>query len=81
MTTRVNTYECEGCGAVFNGTAEEAFDEGWDTPERFLSHCTCPTCPMTCTIWWKVVIDKQAPTEQEALLIQSYNKLHEEANS
>ena len=43
----VNTYECEGCGAIFNGTAEAAFAEGWDTLERFVSHCTCPNCSIT----------------------------------
>jgi hypothetical protein len=75
----MNTYECEGCGNVFNGTAEDAFKEGWDTPERFLSHCTCPTCPISCTTWWKAVILKEELTEEEILKIQSFNKIYQAA--
>lgn len=52
------TYKCEGCDATFYGTAEEAFDLGWDTPERFISHTTCPNCPITVTRWWKLVSNK-----------------------
>lgn len=72
----MNTYECEGCKAIFNGTPEDAFEEGWDTPERFMSHCTCPNCPINKTIWWKVVILKEDATPEEAALLLSYNKLH-----
>jgi rubredoxin len=72
------TYECEGCGAVFNGTAEDAFMEGWDTPERFLSHCTCPNCTIDKTVWWKGVVLKEPLTEEEIAKIQLFNKMHAE---
>ena len=74
----VNTYECEGCGAIFNGTAEQAFEEGWDTPERFMSHCTCGGCTIDKTVWWKLMVKKEPITGDEAALIQSYNKMYEE---
>ena len=51
-------YQCEGCDATFEGTAEEAFDLGWDTPERFFSHTTCPNCPITSTLWWSMIKEK-----------------------
>ena len=51
-------YKCEGCDAEFYGTAQEAFDLGWDTPERFISHTTCPKCPITSTLWWSMIKDK-----------------------
>jgi hypothetical protein len=76
----VNTYECEACGAIFNGTAEEAFEEGWDTPERFMSHCTCPNCTIDKTVWWKVVVLKQAITKEEEDRLVLYNKMYEEAS-
>jgi hypothetical protein len=83
----VRTYECEGCDAVFNGTPEAAFKEGWDTPERFMSHCTCPNCPITTTLWWRVIMwQREHPDEpfqatpSELNLLRSYNKIWEEAN-
>lgn len=79
MSEKVNTYECEGCGAVFNGTAGQAFKEGWDTPEQFLSHCTCPNCTIDKTAWWKAVILKEALTAEEVARIQLFNKIHDEA--
>lgn len=80
MEDVVNSYECEGCGAIFNGTPEDAFDEGWDTPERFMSHCTCPNCTIDKTIWWKVVVLKEKPNAGEVALLRSYNKMYEEAH-
>lgn len=74
-STISRTYTCEGCSATFTGTAEEAFNLGWDTPERFLSHCTCPHCPITCTAWWKTVVEKKPLTEEEVALIASYNEV------
>lgn len=75
-------YQCEGCSATFEGTPEEAFEEGWDTPERFMSHCTCPNCSIDKTIWWRLVVLEEPPeslTEAEVLLLQSYNRLYDEA--
>lgn len=71
----VKTYECEGCGDIFNGTAEEAFEAGWDTPERFISHCTCPNCPITVTTWWKAMVDKEQLSMEELKKIQMFNKI------
>jgi predicted metal-binding protein len=77
----MNSYECEGCGAIFNGTAEQAFEEGWDTPERFVSHCTCGNCTIDKTVWWKVVVLKQPITAEEEDRLVLYNKIYEEAKS
>ena len=74
------TYTCEGCSATFEGSPEEAFEEGWDTPERFVSHCTCPNCPIDKTVWWKSVVRGEPLTEAEFELIQSYNQQWREYN-
>jgi len=74
------TYKCEGCEATYTGSAEDAFNLGWDTPERFMSHCTCPNCTIDKTVWWKLVVNKEQITEAEARLIQSYNQIYSEAN-
>jgi hypothetical protein len=73
-------YECEGCDAVFIGSPEEAFDLGWDTPERFMSHCTCPNCPITSTAWWRIVVLKEAPSQADVEKISHYNRLYNKAN-
>lgn len=73
-------YECEGCGTVFIGSAEVAFELGWDTPERFMSHCTCPNCPITSTAWWKIVVLKEELSSAEINRIAHYNRLYDKAN-
>lgn len=73
-------YVCEGCSATFEGSPEEAFEKGWDTPERFMSHCTCPNCTIDKTVWWKIVVLKEQPSEEEVRLIQGYNRLYEQYN-
>jgi hypothetical protein len=74
-------YTCEGCGATFEGTPEEAFEKGWDTPERFMSHCTCPNCPITTTLWWDLMVNKRTTlTPEEAVLITGYNQRFSEYN-
>lgn len=72
----MTTYVCEGCQTSFTGTAEEAFQLGWDTPERFMSHCTCPTCPIDRTAWWKIVVMKQQPTLEEHERILAFNVIY-----
>ena len=54
--SQTKTYLCEGCDASFVGTAEEAFDAGWDTPERFLYGTMCPDCPINNSIWWSTMV-------------------------
>jgi hypothetical protein len=72
---RINTYICESCKDEFTGTAEQAFDKGWDTPERFLSHCTCRRCTIDKTAWWRVVAMKQQPTNEDLKVIQGHNEV------
>lgn len=75
------TYTCEGCKTTFTGTPEEAFDLGWDTPERFMSHTTCPRCPINKTLWWRVAVLKETVlTPAEMNLLQEYNRIYTEAN-
>lgn len=76
----MTTYTCEGCSATFEGTPEEAFELGWDTPERFMAHCTCPNCTIDKTAWWKSVVLKEPLTEAEIKMIQGYNQLYQEYN-
>lgn len=53
-------YQCEGCSTLFEGTADEAFVAGWDTPERSLHGedgapgygTICPNCDITMSKWW-----------------------------
>lgn len=80
MATTYITYTCEGCGKQFTGTPEEAFDLGWDTPERFMSHCTCPKCPINSTVWWRIVVLKDTNlTDAEARMIHGYTELYNNA--
>ena len=83
----MRTYQCEGCEATFTGTAEEAFEEGWDTPERFMSHCTCPNCTIDKTLYWQILIwqkehgDEPFPaTAQQLEMLMRYNQIYYEAN-
>jgi len=46
---------CEGCKKTFKGTAQEAFEAGWDCPPWFTSHVTCPDCPISSTTWWSMM--------------------------
>ena len=73
-------HVCEACQAKFDGTPDEAFTAGWDTPERFVSHCTCPNCTIDKTVWWKVVVERQEPTTEDIMLLASYNAAHANAN-
>ena len=50
---------CEGCKSTFKGTAQEAFDEGWDCPPWFWSHITCPDCPLSTTVWYDLYMESQ----------------------
>jgi len=75
---RVRTYTCEGCGNTFKGTQKEAFEAGWDTPEVFMSHTTCSECTIDKTIWWKVVVRKEEPTQEELALLKVYNEIFDE---
>lgn len=74
------TYTCEVCKTTFEGTPEEAFSEGWDTPEMFLSHCTCPNCTIEKTVWWKAVVEKQTLSDSEMDLLWEYNQIWKAAN-
>lgn len=71
------TYTCEGCATTFTGTAENAFNLGWDTPERFMSHCTCPNCTINTTAWWQIAVEKKNPTPEQAELIHGYNMVYD----
>lgn len=72
---RVNTYICESCKDAFTGTAEQAFNENWDTPERFVSHCICGTCTIDKTVWWRVIAMRQQPTEEDIRVLQGHNEI------
>jgi len=50
---------CEGCKNTFKGTAQEAFDLGWDCPPWFWSHITCPNCPISSTVWYEMYMQSQ----------------------
>lgn len=74
-------YSCEGCDKTFEGTPEEAFQAGWDTPERFMSWCTCDTCPINVTLWWRIEVLKETSlTAAEFQRLQGYNEIYAAAN-
>ena len=50
---------CEGCKSIFKGTAQEAFDLGWDCMPWFTSHITCPHCPIHTTLWYELYLKSQ----------------------
>lgn len=68
-------YKCEGCENTFEGSPAEAFKLGWDTPEMFMSHCTCPDCPITVTAWWRIMVDKKPMSRRDAEIIRGYNEI------
>jgi rubredoxin len=74
------TYTCEGCGTTYTGSPQDAFKIGWDTPEQFMSHCTCPNCTIDKTVWWKVVMLKEEPTPEEVQLLMHYNSIYSQYN-
>lgn len=74
------TYTCEVCQTTFDGTAQQAFEAGWDTPEQFMSHCTCPNCPINKTVWWKLAVEHSQPTEADIRLLAGYNRIYDAAH-
>ena len=89
MNHRPFWHYCECCDAKFYGTAQEAFDEGWDYPPKIghfgmLSPRTCGKCDMTDTLFWKVqqqslplVIEKSL-TEKE---LKTWQRIKSEPES
>ena len=73
-------YTCEGCKKTYGGSPETAFDLGWDTPERFMSHCTCPNCTIDKTIWWRLVMLNEQPTPEEIEVLSEYNSIYRQYN-
>lgn len=68
MTDEPLVHICEVCGTEKVMTSEEAFNEGWDYPPRMgifgvISPRTCETCPITGTLWWRLVVEKQPPSQ------------------
>lgn len=55
QTKQRGKWQCEGCDATFEGTAEEAFNKGWDIPPYFSVHIICENCPITSTNWWRLL--------------------------
>lgn len=56
---------CEVCGRDEILTPAEAFDAGWDYPPRMgqfgvVSPRTCPTCPMTATVWAALTLEQRS---------------------
>lgn len=54
---------CEACGREEVMTSTEAYAAGWDAPPTMgtfgvLSPRTCPACPLSATLWWRVVVDR-----------------------
>lgn len=64
----VRTYTCEGCGDTLTARHQDAFEKGWDTPERFGQHTTCPNCPITVTAWWRAINNEPLAKEDIDLL-------------
>lgn len=59
---------CEVCDRTETLMPSMAFEDGWDYPPRMgnfgvASPRTCPDCPITSTLWWAVVMDKQQPQD------------------
>lgn len=59
---------CEVCGKEEVLTSIEARDAGWDYPPYMGSFGivgprTCPGCPITETLWWKIVAESASPSE------------------
>lgn len=69
-------YECEGCDAVFEGTYADAFEKGWDTPERFGQHITCPDCPITVTAWYRAAVEKKELSAEQVETLRRNMEIH-----
>ena len=56
-------HVCEVCGKTEILSPEEAFEAGWDYPPKMgtfgiMSPRTCGDCPITETVYWKIVMSK-----------------------
>lgn len=45
-------WECEVCGKKLHATADEAYNQGWDTPPYFSGYVKCRECPINGTAIW-----------------------------
>ena len=64
MNTRPFWHYCEVCGKKEFISAEQAFNDGWDYPPHIgtfgvLSSRTCGDCPMTGTLWFRMIQKKE----------------------
>lgn len=67
MNTRPFWHYCEVCGKKEYITAEQAFNNGWDYPPHIgvfgvLSQRTCGDCPITSTLWFRMMQKKREET-------------------
>lgn len=67
MNTRPFWHYCEVCGKKEYITAEQAFTNGWDYPPYIgvfgvLSQRTCGDCPITSTLWFRMMQKKREET-------------------
>lgn len=67
LTERHAHLTCEGCGATFIGIAKDAFDAGWDCMPWFVSHTTCPNCPITKTLWYMLISQKKYELDEAGI--------------
>lgn len=58
-------HVCEACGVSLILSPSEAYDAGWDYPPSMgawgvVSPRTCGDCAIDETLWWVLVVKKQA---------------------
>lgn len=61
-------HYCDACGKKELLTADEAYNQGWDYPPgiykfRLFTPRTCGDCPITGSLYWKIVVEKKTLTE------------------
>lgn len=67
----VYIHVCENCGKTEELEEEEGFQAGWDYPPRLgvfgmLSPRLCPECPITTSLWWRLIQDGKEATLSES---------------
>lgn len=81
----VNTYLCESCGLEEQLTTEQAFQNGWDYPPfigvfGIVSPRTCPTCPITTTVWWAVMVEHVSAADLSDEQLETVKRIQAEVS-
>lgn len=79
-------HYCDACGKKELLTADEAYSQGWDYPPgiykfRLFTPRTCGDCPITGSLYWKIVVEKKSLSELTEAEAASFTRIMNEPES